>query len=622
MRILDQIDSPKDLKSLSVAELTQLAHEIREKIIHTVSKTGGHLAPSLGTVELTLALHRVFDTPKDKIIWDVGHQSYTHKLITGRRENFHTLRTYGGIAGFPRREESEYDTFGTGHSSTSISAALGFATARDLCQERFKAIAVIGDGALTAGMAYEGLNQTGFMHKDIIVVLNDNGMSISKNVGGLAKYLNKIITTPAYTHLKTDIWDLLGKLPKDIGEKARAAARKLKEGLKNFIVPAILFEELGFQYIGPFDGHDLKVLIENFEYVKKIKGPILVHVLTEKGRGYTPAMNEPSKFHGLGSFNKVTGKTIQRRKALTYTEVFGDTMVKLAQQNQKIVAITAAMPEGTGLDKFRDTFPDRFFDVGIAEQHAITFSAGMALQGLRPVCAIYSTFLQRGFDQVIHDVCLQNIPLIFALDRAGIVGEDGPTHHGTFDLSYLRCIPNIIICAPKDENELQNMLYTAVEYNKGPVAIRYPRGEGIGAKLKPVQKLEIGKAEIIKEGEQGIILALGSMVYPALEAAQELEDEGIHIGVVNARFVRPLDETLLKKIKNKKIITIEENSLHGGFGSAVLEFFNLADKETKLLRIGLPDKFIEHGARSILLEKYGLTTKNIKQRVKSFIAKS
>ncbi|MDI6840058.1 MAG: 1-deoxy-D-xylulose-5-phosphate synthase [bacterium] len=620
-KYLSHINSPQDLKSLSIKELKELAHEIREEIIHTVSKTGGHLAPSLGVVELTLALHKVFDTPNDKIIWDVGHQTYAHKLITGRREQFHTLRTYGGISGFPRIEESEYDAFGTGHSSTSISAALGIVTARDLKGDKFKVIAVVGDGAMTAGMAYEGLNQTGFMRKDMIVVLNDNGMSISENVGGLARYLNKIIMTPAYAHLKADVWDLLGKLPKDLSERARVAARKLKEGLKSFIVPTILFEELGFEYIGPLNGHDIRTLIENFEYVKKIKGPVFVHVITEKGRGYEPAVNNPSKFHGLGSFDEVSGEVVENTLTPTYTDVFSDTIVELASNDSRIVAITAAMPDGTGLNKFRSTFPDRFFDVGIAEQHAITFSASLALQGLRPVCAIYSTFLQRGFDQLIHDICLQCIPVIFVLDRAGIVGEDGPTHHGTFDLSYLRCMPNIVISAPKDEDELRCMLYTAIKYKNGPIAIRYPKGSAFGVKLGAMRELKIGEAEVLKEGKDGVILAIGSMVYPSLQAAKELEDEKLSIGVINTRFVKPLDENLLKSVKNHKIITIEENVLNGGFGSAVLEFFNSQGIRPQLLRIGLPDQFIEHGARKILLEKYGLVSAKISQRVKEFLQK-
>ena len=632
-KYLNHIESPKDIKNLSMDELTELAYEIREEMIEVVSKTGGHIGPSLGVVELTLALHRVFDTPKDKIIWDVGHQSYAHKLITGRRKEFHTLRQHKGIAGFPRREESEYDTFGTGHAGTAISAGLGMAAARDLNKEDFKVIAVVGDGALTAGESYEGLNQAGFMQENMIVVINDNQRSISENVGGLAHYLNRIVTIPVYTSLKSDVWDLLGKLPSNISKKARDVARRLKEGLKNFVVPTIFFEELGFRYIGPLDGHDIKILIENLKYVKELKEPVLVHIITEKGKGYKPALQEPARFHGLPAFDKLTGKSLKESKVPTYSDVFGKVVVELANKDSRVVVITAAMPDGTGLNEFRNRFPDRFFDVGIAEQHAVTFATGLALEGLRPVCAIYSTFLQRGFDQVLHDVCIQKIPVVFAIDRAGIVGADGPTHQGAFDLSYLRCIPNLVIAAPMDAQEFKSMLYTAINYTKGPIAIRYPRTNipdigaiyvepaksRLGGKL-PLQ-LKIGEAEVLKEGKKGMILAVGSMVHPALEVAKELD-----LGVVNARFVKPLDEKLLKKIVRMshplpKIITIEENTINGGFGSAVLEFFNSVGTtyELPLLQIGLPDQFIEHGSRELLLEKYGLTPSKIKQKIKKFL---
>ncbi|MBI4721497.1 MAG: 1-deoxy-D-xylulose-5-phosphate synthase [Candidatus Stahlbacteria bacterium] len=617
--MIEHIESPRDIKSLSISQLNELAKEIRNEIVDVVSKTGGHLSSSLGAVELTIALHRVFDAPVDKIIWDVGHQSYAHKLITGRHKEFHTLRQYGGISGFPSRDESEYDAYNTGHASTSISAALGMAVARDLKGERFKVIAVIGDGALTGGLAYEGLNQTGFMHRNVIIVLNDNGMSISENVGGVATYLNKLVTTPVYTKLKADAWELLGKLPTELSVKARDVARKLKEGLKSFAIPTILFEELGFRYIGPLNGHNIKTLIENFEYIKKLNGPILVHIITEKGKGYLPAMKESSKFHGIGKFDKETGELVVENKK-TYTEIFSDAMIEFAAKDPSIVAITAAMPEGTGLDKFRAAFPDRFFDVGIAEQHAITFAAGLALQGLKPVCAIYSTFLQRGFDQILHDICIQRIPIILCLDRAGIVGADGPTHQGTFDLGFLSLLPNLIVAAPKDGQELRNLLYTAINYDKGPMAIRYPRA------TIPVEdtdyrtpitdnRIEIGEAEVLKPGGKAVILGLGSMVYTALEAVKDLDVE-----VINARFVKPLDEALLLKIKSQKIITVEENTIIGGFGSKVLEFYNANNiYPKKLLRIGLPDKFIEHGARDILLEKYGLSPDGIRQKVKEFI---
>ncbi|MCK4306747.1 1-deoxy-D-xylulose-5-phosphate synthase [candidate division WOR-3 bacterium] len=620
--ILNHIDSPKDIKELSIKELMGLANEIREEIIDVVSKTGGHIGPSLGAVELTLALHRVFDTPRDKIIWDVGHQSYAHKLITGRRKEMHTLRQHKGIAGFPRREESEYDAFGTGHAGTAISAGLGMAVARDLNNENFKVIAVIGDGALTSGESYEGLNQMGFVREDMIVVLNDNQMSISENVGGLAHYLNRIVMTPVYTYLKADVWDLMDKLPGNISKKAKDVTRRLKEGLKNFVVPTIFFEELGVRYIGPLDGHDIRTLIENLKYVKNLKEPVLVHIITEKGRGYKPALQEPARFHGLSAFDKLTGKSLKESRVPTYSDVFGETMVELAHKDKRVVAITAAMPDGTGLSKFRDTFPDRFFDVGIAEQHAVTFAAGLALEDLKPVCAIYSTFLQRGFDQVLHDVCLQRIPVVFAIDRAGIVGADGPTHQGAFDLSYLRCMPNLVIAAPKDAEEFRNMLYTAINYTKGPIAIRYPRTnipDDLSIGRSKLKCLPIGEAEVLKEGKKGMILAIGSMVYPALEVAKELD-----LGVVNARFVKPLDEKLLKKIvgayhDTPKIITIEENTINGGFGSAGLEFFSKQGIQVDLLMIGLPDKFIEHGSRKILLEKYGLTPLKIKQRIKKFL---
>ncbi len=620
-KYLNQIDSPKDIKELSIKELMGLANEIREEIIDVVSKTGGHIGPSLGAVELTLALHRVFDTPKDKIIWDVGHQSYAHKLITGRRKEMHTLRQHKGLAGFPRREESEYDVFGTGHAGTAISAGLGMAAARDLNNENFKVIAVIGDGALTSGESYEGLNQMGFVQEDMIVVLNDNQMSISENVGGLAHYLNRIVMTPVYTYLKADVWDLMDKLPGNISKKAKDVTKRLKEGLKNFVVPTIFFEELGVRYIGPLDGHDIRTLIENLKYVKNLKEPVLVHIMTEKGRGYNPALREPARFHGLSAFDKLTGKSLKESKVPTYSDVFGETMVELAHKDKRVVAITAAMPDGTGLSKFREEFPDRFFDVGIAEQHAVTFSAGLAIEGLRPVCAIYSTFLQRGFDQVLHDVCLQRIPVVFAIDRAGIVGADGPTHQGAFDLSYLRCIPNLVIAAPKDAEEFRSMLYTAINYTKGPIAIRYPRtGVPDVGMVHKLQKLKIGEAEVLRKGKKGVILAVGSMVYPALKVAEELE-----LGVINARFVKPLDEKLLKKIigtysDTPKVITVEENTLNGGFGSAALEFFNTYGIKIKLLAIGLPDQFIEHGSRDILLEKYGLTPSKIKQRIKKFLS--
>ena len=618
--MLSDINSPSDIKSLSYHELNSLASEIRRFIIEVVSKTGGHLAPSLGAVELTLAVHKVFNTPKDRIIWDVGHQSYTHKIITGRREKFHTLRQYKGISGFPRREESEYDVFGTGHSSTSISAGLGIACARDLKNEDFEVICVIGDGAMTAGMAYEGINQTGFLKKKLIVILNDNHMSISENVGGMSRYLLKISTAPIYNELKKDVWELLGRLPPSLSERARLAARKLREGVKNLMIPTILFEELGLRYIGPFDGHNIPMLVEAFKSAKELEEPVLIHVLTEKGRGYEPARNNLPLFHGLGPFDIESGKVKKKDGPPTYTDVFGETLCKIGEKNDKVVAITAAMPEGTGLCYFRERFKERFFDVGIAEQHAVTFASGMAIEGYVPVCAIYSTFLQRSFDQVIHDVALQNIPVVFCLDRAGLVGEDGPTHHGAFDISYLRMIPNMIIMSPKDENELVDMLAVAIDYRKGPIAIRYPRTRGTGSTTKPT-KVHIGKGEILRDGKDGFILAIGSMVYPSIEASDILKKKGFDVGVFNARFAKPLDGDIIIEIaqKTKNILTCEENASSGGFGSAIAEF--LIDKQigVNLLRLGIPDRFIEHGARDILLKKIGLTGEGIAKKAEQFL---
>ncbi|MDD2890159.1 MAG: 1-deoxy-D-xylulose-5-phosphate synthase [bacterium] len=610
-KYLNNINSPEDVKKLNTDELKELAGEIREEIINVISKNGGHLAPSLGVVELTLALHKIFDAPTDKIIWDVGHQAYPHKLITGRREKFNTIRQYDGLSGFPKRSESEYDDFGVGHASTSIAAAMGIATARDLNKEKYKVVAVIGDGALTGGLAYEGLNQAGFLRKDIIIVLNDNKMSISENVGGVAHYLNKIVTTPLYTQFKTDTWELLDKLPSWISSAAKDSVRRLKEGLKNLAVPTMLFEELGLRYIGPLDGHNIELLTENFKYIKTLKEPVLVHILTDKGRGYNFAQAEPTKFHGIGAFSIDTGESVS--KSNTYSDVFGETITELAKTDSRIVAITAAMPEGTGLNEFRKELPERFFDVGIAEEYALTFAAGIATKGYKPICAIYSTFLQRGLDQLIHDICLQNLPVIFAVDRAGIVGEDGPTHQGTFDLSYLHCIPNLVICSPKDENELRSMLYTAVN-NNFPIVIRYPRSKITGVEKTELQNIPYGKAEVLKSGDKGTIFAIGSMVYMAMEAVKDLP-----VGLVNARFAKPLDKELFMQFKDTKIITIEENTLNSGFGSAVMEMFNEAGCSVNLLRLGLPDMFIEQGNRNFILEKYGLSAKGIREKIEKFI---
>lgn len=616
--LLERIDSPEDLRKLSVSELETLASEIREKIIDVTSKTGGHVGPSLGAVELTLVLHYLFDTPRDKLIWDVGHQTYAHKLITGRRDRFHTLRTYKGISGFPKREESIYDVFDTGHSSTSISAALGMVIARDLKGETYKVIAVIGDGALTAGMAWEALNNAGQLQRDIIIILNDNERSIGESKGALAMYLNRIITGRFYNRLKADVWNLLGTLPDNLTHKARRAARKIQEGLKNLIVPGGIFEELGFRYIGPLDGHDLKTLIPIFERIKSIRGPVFVHVVTKKGKGYPPAEANPEPFHGISPFDKITGEKV-KSSSPTYSSIFGKTLVDIAKRNRRVIGITAAMALGTGLSEFQRLFPDRFFDVGICEQHALTFAAGLALGGFKPVVVIYSTFLQRAYDQLIHDICLQNLPVVLAIDRAGLVGEDGPTHHGPFDLSYLRTIPNIVVMAPKDGIELRDMVYTAVNYDKGPIAIRYPRGSIVGREpTKEFKEIPIGKGEILKEGRDGCILAIGSIVWTAYNAALELKKEGIDLCVVNSRFVKPLDGELLYQLSQRfdRFFTIEENAVAGGFGSAVLEYFIEKGMKGRISQIGIRDEFIEHGNRGILLKQCGLSEEEIVKRIK------
>ena len=621
-RLLDSINSPDDLKLLKLEQLPQLAQEIRGEIISTVSKTGGHLASSLGVVELTIALHYVFNAPQDKIIWDVGHQSYAHKLLTGRREQFHTLRQYGGISGFPRREESRYDSFNVGHSSTSISAALGMAEARCLKGEKHKVIAVIGDGSLMAGIALEGLNHAGHIKKDLIVILNDNEMSISPNVGALSAYLSRIITGQFYNRFKKEMVAFMSTIP-GIGKSVLKVAKQSEEFLKGLLVPGLLFEELGFRYIGPISGHRFDHLLENLRNVKNLSGPILIHVLTSKGKGYTPAEEDPIKFHGTGPFDITTGKSLSKRSsALTYTQVFAKTLIRLAREDTRIIAITAGMPNGTGLDMFYRELPHKFYDVGIAEQHAITFAAGMAMEGLRPVTAIYSTFLQRGYDQILHDVCYQKLPVIFVLDRAGVVGEDGATHNGLFDLSYLRAIPNIIIMAPKDENELQHMLNTAFHYN-GPVAIRYPRGEGYGVTLdEELKKLEIGKAEVVLSGKDLAIVAVGPSVHFALAAAQMLREENIEAGVINSRFVKPLDAELVCRLAREvgKIITVEENVLAGGFGSAVREVLGESGSQgVRVKCLGIHDTFVEHGSQAIIRKKYGLDAEGIIQSAREML---
>lgn len=614
MRLLDNIHNPGDLKLLEPDQLPQLAGEIRDEIVRTVSKTGGHLASSLGVVELAIALHFVFDTPNDKIVWDVGHQTYAHKLLTGRREQFHTLRQHGGISGFPRREESVYDTFNVGHSSTSLSAALGMAEARCIKGEKHSVIAVIGDGSLTAGLAWEGLNHAGHMKKDLIVILNDNELSISPNVGALSAYLSRIITGQFYNRFVNEMTAFIQTIP-GIGKSVLRVVKQSEEFLKRLLVPGLIFEELGFRYFGPISGHRFDHLLENLRNIKNLQGPIIVHVLTSKGKGYAPAEKDPVRFHGTGPFDVKTGKTLAKKSlAPTYTKVFAETLIKLSRTDKTVIAITAGMPSGTGLDEFSKEFPKRFFDVGIAEQHAITFAAGMATEGLRPVTAIYSTFLQRSYDQILHDVCYQKLPVVFVLDRAGIVGEDGATHNGLFDLSYLRSIPNIVIMSPKDENELQHMLKTALQCD-GPVAIRYPRGEGYGVKLdEDFKTLKIGEAEILQGGDDLVLLAIGATVYPALHAARSLGEENIGACVVNSRFAKPLDRDLICSLAGKvgRIITIEENVLPGGFGSSVLEVLGERGIQGVNVKcLGIKDVFLEHGAQSILRKKYGLDTEGI-----------
>ncbi len=620
-KFLEKINQPQDIKRLSFNQLTELAGEIRGLLVHTVSQTGGHLAPSLGVVELTLAIHKVFDSPTDKIVWDVGHQAYVHKILTGRRESFATLRQLGGISGFPKRSESEHDAFGTGHSSTSISAALGLALARDMSGGKHHVLAVIGDGSLTGGEAYEALNHAGDLGTNLVVILNDNEMSIAKNVGAMSEYLSKMRTAPTYTKVKHDIEFLLRRIPA-IGESVVKTAERFKDSVRYLLVPGMLFEELGFTYIGPIDGHNIEVLTDFLTKAKNMQGPVLIHTLTCKGKGYAPAECNADKYHGVAPFCVETGEVIKNGNKPSYTAIFGDTLVKLAEKNDDIVAITAAMPEGTGLLKFASMFPDRFFDVGIAEAHAVTMAAAMASEGKRPVVAVYSTFGQRAYDQMLHDVCLQNLPVVLALDRAGIVGEDGPTHHGVFDYSYLRHIPNIVIMAPKDEDELRHMLFTALSLDK-PAVVRYPRGSGLGIALQETLiKMDLGKAEQLTTGKDVVFMAVGTMVEPCLKASEILLSRGISAGVVNARFVKPLDEQMIRRLARDVgvIVTVEDNVLAGGFGSAVLENINTQNLNwAKLLRLGLPDKFIEHGARSQLLEKYGLNPEGIAAATNSFM---
>lgn len=623
MDVLEQIDSPADLKRLTPSETTALVGELRETIIQTVSRVGGHIGASLGVVELTVALHRCLDTPQDKLIWDVSHQAYAHKLLTGRRERFHTLRQHGGLSGFCSRAESEYDAFGAGHASTSISAALGIATARDLAGEDYRVIAIIGDGAMTGGLAFEAMNNAGHAGRKMLVILNDNEMSIERNVGAMPRYLNRLITGKVYNEAHRELAELINRIPR-YGPQMFSLVRRLKESIKGFLVPGMLFEELGFRYFGPVDGHDLPALIATLEKVRDLPGPILLHVITKKGKGYPPSELDPVRWHGASPFRVDTGEPVDRPGPPTYTEVFGQTLCDLADEYSELVAITAAMVPGTGLGEFARRFPERCFDVGIAEGHAVTFAAGLAATGLRPVVAIYSTFLQRSFDQIIHDVALQRLPVIFAIDRGGLVGQDGPTHHGVFDLSCLRAIPNLVVMAPRDEAELRDMMLTAVAYEDGPIALRYPRAVGMGADLSvPAHHLEIGRAEVLREGREVVFFAIGHMVQEAIRAAELLAADGIEAGVVNARFVKPLDGDLLARLARRytHLITLEDNAVAGGFGSAVLETLNARGiNRARCHCVGLPDQFIEHGDTGILFERYGLSASRIAEHVRSLLA--
>jgi len=619
--ILSGITSPAQLKGLSLKELEQLAGELRARIIEVCAANGGHLAPSLGVVELTIALHRIFDSPKDKIVWDVGHQAYAHKLLTGRNAAFGTLRTMGGISGFPKRAESPHDAFDVGHSSTSISAALGLGVARDLAGEHNKVIAVIGDGSMTGGIAFEALNHAGELNKDLVVILNDNEMSISENVGALSNLLSRTITSEFVHKAKKELEAFLEGLPM-FGKSALQIAKRAEESLKGLFTPGMLFEAFGFEYIGPIDGHNIPLLLETLENVKRFDDAVLIHVLTKKGKGYPAAEANPSLFHGVGPFDAATGKVLKGKGgASSYTAIFGQTMKKLAKENDKIVAVTAAMPDGTGLSPFAQAFPERFFDVGIAEQHAVTFAAGLAAEGFRPVVALYSSFLQRGFDQLAHDVCLQDLPVLFAIDRAGVVGSDGPTHHGVFDLSYLRVLPGLTVMAPKDENELQHMIATGLQL-PGPSAVRYPRGPGCGVPIDQIlTPLPVGKGELLRNGCDGALLAVGTMVQPALQAAQALALEGVELAVMNVRFVKPLDSELILSLAGTgRLFTVEENVLQGGFGTAVLELLE-AEGVTgvAVTRLGFPDSFVEQGEQGELKALYGLDAAGIAQGIRQTV---
>jgi 1-deoxy-D-xylulose-5-phosphate synthase len=614
-RILDDFNNINAVKEMSIKELNDFAEEIRNFLIEKVSKTGGHLASNLGIVELTLSLYNVFDLDKDKVIWDVGHQSYVHKILTGRKDKFDTLRNFRGLSGFPKREESKYDVFETGHSSTSISAAIGMARARDLKGEDYDVVSVIGDGALTGGMAFEALNDVGFRKTKMIIVLNDNQMSISKNVGGMSKYLSEFRIDPTYNRLKKEINSTLKKIP-SVGNGMVSSIQKLKNGIKQVIVPGMLFEHMGIKYLGPIDGHDIKEVSKVLKLAKNIDGPVIIHVITKKGKGYKFAEKEPHKFHGVGPFNCSSGELCSSSNE-SYSDAFGQQIVDLAKENKNIVAITAAMPEGTGLEKFSKEFGNRFFDVGIAEQHAVTMAAGMATQGLKPIFAVYSTFLQRAYDQILHDVCLQKLPVIFAIDRAGIVGQDGETHQGIFDLSYLSHIPNMTIMAPKCVSELKSMLTFAVKQDY-PIAIRYPRGgDNCNVKMSAIESFKRGKWEILLHGGKIALIATGKMVQNAILVREKLKNIGVDATVINACFIKPIDSALISELVDKKydIVTIEDNLIHGGLGSLVLEYINTLDAKTRIINLGFQDEFIPHGTVDILYKLHKLDVDGIFQSI-------
>ncbi len=625
MKLLDRVHSPVDLRKLAPEELPRLADELREEIVRCVSQTGGHFSSNLGSVELTIALHYLFDTPSDLLVWDVGHQTYPHKILTGRRDRMGSLRQYGGLSGFCLRSESEYDVLAAGHASTSISAALGLALARDLRKESHQVVAIIGDGSMTAGMAFEAMNQAGHLGTKMIVVLNDNSMSISPSVGALTKYLNELMAGRHYSKLKDEVKKVLHRIP-GIGDPMLEVAKGLEEGIRQVFTPGSLFEEMGFRYLGPVNGHSVPALLEIFGEAKTIDGPVLIHAITQKGKGYKYAEEEPVEYHGPSPFDPVAGIQKKSAAAPTYTSIFGNALVRLAENDPRIVAITASMPDGTGLVPFSEKFPERFLNTGIAEQHSVTLAGGLALGGSRPVVAIYSTFLQRGFDQIFHDVCLMDLPVVFAMDRGGIAGNDGWTHHGLFDYAYFRIFPNTIVMAPKDENELQHMLATALAQDH-PAALRYPRGNGIGVPMDAeMRQLPIGKAEVLRRGGHGLVWAIGSSVHPTAEAVERLAKEGIEVTLVNARFVKPLDRELLRSQvaalgAGARLATVEEHVVSGGFGSAVGEA--LAELElagVSLLHVGVPDRFVPHGSQEVLRKTLGLDAESLYFRLRSFFA--